>query len=146
MEIRDSRIVSIRGGHEARWFENFINESKQNGSDDADILYELQWGVNPKGKIERAVLNCQEDEVEISRLARTVHFGFGSGQKGFHWDTVIVDHFDIIAGDGTPIVVDGRLVLLDDPEIIAIAAKYGDPEEVLREISNLEEREERLHG
>ena len=146
VDVHDNRIRSIHGGKEARWFSDLIESSMRAGCDDADVLHELQWGVNPKGRIERAVLQCEEDEVEISRLARTVHFGFGSGQKGFHWDTVIVDHFDIEVGDGTKIYEDGRLVLLDDPEIRALASRFGDPDEVLREISQLDGREDVAHG
>jgi len=35
--------------------------------------------------------------------------------------------------DGRRIVEKGHLLALDDPEVRAIAAKYGDPDELLRE-------------
>lgn len=97
-------------------------------------------GVNPKGRIERAVLNCREDEVEISRCARTVHFGFGSGQQHFHWDVVVVDAFDITNSAGEAIVHDRRLCLLDDPDVRALAGRLGDPDELLAEVSEVVQR------
>lgn len=134
--LRDGRIVAIEGGREAEWFRQMIEEHVRRGAD-ADVLFELQWGLNPKGRIERAVQHCLEDEVELSRCARTVHFGFGSGQHGFHWDVVIVDGFDIVNGEGEYLYRDGRLTLLDDPDIRAMAARYSDPDQVLREVSEV---------
>lgn len=134
--IRDSVIQEISGGEEAGWFEKFIGDSVKKGSD-ANVLHELQWGVNPRGDIHRGVLTCEDDEVEISRAARTMHFGFGSGQKNFHWDVLIIDRFDITVGE-TPVYRDGRLVFLDDPEVRQAAGRYGDPDQVLAELTPLE--------
>lgn len=36
--------------------------------------------------------------------------------------------------DNEPIIIDGHAVVLDDPEIREIAKKYGDPDELLKEI------------
>lgn len=132
VEIKDNVVQSISGGPEAKWFEKFMGDSVKAGSD-ANIIHELQWGVNPKGDIHRGLLNCLDDEVEISRVARTMHFGFGSGQRGFHWDVLILDHFDIVVGGNITIYKDGRLTFLDEPDVRQLAAKYGDPDEVLAE-------------
>jgi len=35
--------------------------------------------------------------------------------------------------DGTKLVENGRLTVLDDPEVRRVAAKYGNPDELLRE-------------
>jgi hypothetical protein len=35
--------------------------------------------------------------------------------------------------DGTKLVENGRLRVLDDPEVRRVAAKYGNPDELLRE-------------
>jgi hypothetical protein len=35
--------------------------------------------------------------------------------------------------DGEKLVDRGRLTVLDDPEVRRVAAKYGDPDELLRE-------------
>ncbi len=39
------------------------------------------------------------------------------------------------AKDGTehPVILDGRLTAMDDPEVRQLAAKYGDPDEILKE-------------
>ncbi len=42
--------------------------------------------------------------------------------------------FDVISPNGevTRIIDRGRVTALDDPEVRAVAAKYGDPDELLR--------------
>jgi len=135
--IKDNIVQEITGGKEAKWFEKFIGDSVKAGSD-ANVIHELQWGVNPKGDIPRGVIHCEDDEVEISRVARTMHFGFGSGQRGFHWDVLIIDHFDIVVGDGFAIYKDGYLTLFDDPEVRRLAATHGDPDKVLAEFTPTE--------
>ena len=51
---------------------------------------------------------------------------------------MIVQHMDAelyhatYTADGRKIVEDGRLLVLDDPEIRQIASKYGDPDELLK--------------
>lgn len=50
---------------------------------------------------------------------------------------MIVDGFDIVNGDGEYLYRDGRLVLPDDPDIRAMAARYGDPDQVPSEVSEV---------
>lgn len=133
--VRDNRIVRIEGGREADWFRDFVERSLAEGSD-ADVLHELQWGLNPKGDVGHALLTTDRDEVEISRIARTAHFGFGSGTRNFHWDVVLVDGFDLRIGDEA-VYRDGRLTLLDDPEVRELAAGFGDPDRILKEESGI---------
>ncbi len=41
---------------------------------------------------------------------------------------------ETIDGQQTKLIDKGRLTVLDDPQVRQVAAKYGDPDELLREI------------
>ncbi len=49
----------------------------------------------------------------------------------------LIRHFDMmfptLFADGRPVIDDGHLVALDDPEVRRVAERYGDPDELLRE-------------
>ncbi len=49
----------------------------------------------------------------------------------------VIRHFDMMfptmVADGRPIIENGHLLALDDPEVRNIAERYGDPDELLRE-------------
>jgi len=52
---------------------------------------------------------------------------------GFHWDGVLLPPFSVSV-DGRPIIENGRLKALDDPEIREEAQKFGNPDKVLAEV------------
>ena len=70
-----------------------------------------------------------------------VHIGFGKGWSGLDgmkedlptWHSDIFLPYPTVYVNGKKIVESGHLMLLDDPEIRRIAAKYGDADELLRE-------------
>ncbi|MBI4483251.1 MAG: hypothetical protein HY652_10205 [Acidobacteria bacterium] len=84
---------------------------------------------------------------EGRRRSGTVHFGFGATRnketrevlmkgtsglpRGQHRDLQI--YFPTLIIDGEKLVDRGHLTVLDDPEIRKVAAKYGNPDELLRE-------------
>jgi hypothetical protein len=49
----------------------------------------------------------------------------------------LIRHFDMmfpnLHADGKPVIEDGHLLALDDPHVREVAARYGDPDEILRE-------------
>jgi len=49
----------------------------------------------------------------------------------------LIRHFDMmfpsLYADDRPVIEDGHLLALDDPGVRAIAERYGDPDELLRE-------------
>jgi hypothetical protein len=49
----------------------------------------------------------------------------------------LIRHFDMmfttVVADGRPVIEDGHLVALDAPEVRAVAERFGDPDELLRE-------------
>ncbi len=133
LRVVENRIVEIEGGPVAGYFRELVERSVASGGD-GDHLVEIQWGLNPKGRLASGLRRIEADEIELSRVARTVHFGFGTGTNHFHWDLVLIDGFDITVGT-TVVYRQGRLTLLDHPEVRALAAEYGPPDEILREVS-----------
>ena len=49
----------------------------------------------------------------------------------------VIRHFDMmfttLTADGRPVIENGHLVALDDPDVRKVAERYGDPDELLRE-------------
>jgi hypothetical protein len=41
--------------------------------------------------------------------------------------------FPNLYADGRPVIVDGHLLALDDPQVRAVAERFGNPDELLRE-------------
>ena len=120
-------------------------------------LEEVSIGTHPK---QRPVLTCSPDYYQYSdnvttsgpyrqyrhwtqglRRSGVMHLGFG---KGWHpladrqgeyqvrWHRDIEIYFPTLTVDGKKLIDNGYLTILDDPEIRRIAAKYGDPDELLR--------------
>lgn len=130
--VKDHYIHSIEGGWEAKWFQKLI-DSKKNIGIESDYWSEIMWGVNPKASIKRGLKLIHLRESELTRRAGTIHFGVGKGARGFHWDGVLVTPFSVFVDDDIPIIVNGRLQALDDPEIVELASHYGDPSQLLTE-------------
>jgi len=113
-------------------------------------LWEVAIGTNPKisrpSHVERHSSGGFEWE---RRRSGVIHMGFGTSWRGpeEQWAAergLLYGHLHIhlllptlvvVARDGTEYVVirDGRLTALDDQEVRTLAAKYGDPDELLKE-------------
>lgn len=132
--IEDGWATKVEGGYEAKWFWNLIQSKKKQGVDSADYFTEIMWGLCPRASIERGLQFTAFREAEVTRRAGTLHFGFGKLGRGFHWDGILIKPFSVYV-DGKTVVIDNcRLKVLDDPEVRAVAAKYGDPDKLLTEL------------
>ena len=93
---------------------------------------------NPKYFIEQGSYNYWWCDIKRSGF---MHIGFGKGWSGVDgmkkelatWHSDVFLPYPTVYVNGEKIVDNGHLMLLDDPEIRRIAAKYGDPDELLRE-------------
>jgi len=110
-------------------------------------LHEVAIGTNPKSS-RPANIMIQPSRIGSWERSRSgvIHWGIGTqGDRGwaeennmpdghFHVHTYF-STFEMTTEDGQTIkLIDkGHLTALDDPEIRKIAAKYGDPDEVLKE-------------
>jgi len=113
-------------------------------------LWEAAIGTNPKihrpSHIEQHSSGGFEWE---RRRSGVIHMGFGTlwraseekwaGERGLLYGHLhihlLFPTLVITAKDGTEYTVirDGRLTAMDDPEVRQLAAKYGDPDEILKE-------------
>lgn len=123
------RRCTIEGGFEAELMRRLV----QAGGEHANILCEIALGVNPKAPI----------STMPTRHAGVTHYAIGSTAgrtptpeletAPVHTHGHLLDASVWI--DDEPIIIDGRLVALDDPDVRAVASKYGDPDDVLREVT-----------
>ena len=101
----------------------------------ATDVAELAWGTNPHQSL---TLGTQRNPIDAERHSGTVHIGMGPSPifgsrttSRLHLDGLIVKPSILL--DGEPIMSDGHLLVLDLPEVRAVAARFGDPDELLRE-------------
>jgi hypothetical protein len=93
---------------------------------------------NPKFFIEQGSYNYWWCEIKRSGF---MHIGFGKGWSGLDgltqdlpaWHNDVFLPFPTVTVNGKKIVENGHLMLLDDPEVRRIAARYGNPNELLQE-------------
>jgi hypothetical protein len=125
LTFRDHRAVDARGEC-ADWWNDFLQRNDENSG----WLAECMWGIHPKasGGGGRGASN-----------PHLLHFGIGNsipyGGPTFSrtWQVMFVTNATLTV-DGTPILQDGHLTTLDEPEIRAVAARYGDPDELLSQV------------
>ncbi len=157
LTVTNSRITGVEGGgkmgEQFRRVHETFKEVQYPGFPGPGVnwLEEISMGTQPKAI---RMLNYEEAKGGIrwwgfaqsrarsGALHLAIGTSLGGGQrtldfikeKGLplnHRDTELY-HATYIA-DGKVIVKDGHLTLLDNPEIRQIAAKYGNPDELLRE-------------
>jgi len=129
--IKDQRVVECSGGEEARWFNDMMKRYPN-----ADFCCEITWGICPVVSIREGLKQRACDSL-LYRHAGIYHIGFGMWPcegiwSDFHWDGGGLKPTLVHAGE--TIIDEGRLLILDDPEIRKVAAKYGDPDRVLAEV------------
>ena len=105
------------------------------GVDYATDVAELAWGTNPHQTL---TLDTERNPIDAERHAGTVHVGMGPSPifgsrttSRLHLDGLIIKPSIFL--DGEPIMTDGHLLVLDLPEVREVAARFGDPDELLRE-------------
>jgi len=105
------------------------------GVDYATDVAELAWGTNPHQTL---TLDTERNPIDAERHAGTVHVGIGPSPifgsrttSRLHLDGLIVKPSIFL--DGEAIMVDGHLLVLDLPEVRDVAARFGDPDELLLE-------------
>jgi 2,5-dihydroxypyridine 5,6-dioxygenase len=125
LTFRNHRVVEAEGECVDWW-----REFTRNGDENCSWLAECMWGVHPKasGSGGRGAAN-----------PHLLHFGLGNsiayGGPTFSktWQVMFVQDATLTV-DGDPILLDGRLLVLDDPKVRAVAAKHGNPDELLSQV------------
>lgn len=156
VELEGGQIVSVGGGgaYGDAW-RGLLEESKRTQypcfpRPGLFYLWEAAIGTNPKisrlSDIERHSSGGFEWE---RRRSGVIHMGFGTlwrapeerwaGERGLLYGHLHIHllfaTLVVTAKDGREYTVirNGRLTALDDPEVRAVAARYGDPDELLKE-------------
>jgi len=156
VELEGGQIIKVvgGGGYGDAW-RDLLEEGKRNQypcfpRPGLFYLWEAAIGTNPKirrpSHIERHSSGGFEWE---RRRSGVIHMGFGtrwrgpeerwSGERGLLYGHLHIHQLFatlvIKAKDGTEYTVirNGRLTAMDDPEVRALAARYGDPDDLLRE-------------
>ena len=146
--VKGGRGVSIEGGGEAgklwaRMWEEGKNASSRGRVMVGDHQPGVNWleecaiGLHPKTfRLEKyryeGGLGWQS-WVGGSRRSGVTHFGFGGGVEEYYSHRDVEIFHPTLTINKTTIVENGRLKLFDEPAIRKEAAKYGDPDELLRE-------------
>lgn len=132
--IEDGEVVGIRGGDEATHLERWTESIETGGR---RLISEAAFGFNPKCRWN----TTDPGMAELYFRPGTFHVAMGMSTLKMAPSETIQTHVDgilldaTVTVDGTPIIDDGELLLLDeiseDPDVRETAAKYGDPDELL---------------
>lgn len=155
--IEGGRVVALEGGgkygNEWRTLMTATQDIQYPEYPDKGLFWwwELGIGTNPKMLRPRNAFMLAGCGTTYERLrSGVIHFGLGTmmagpserwaAQMGFPYGHLHIHNLnctcDITCRDGEKIkVIDhGHLTALDDPKVIQLAATYGDPRDLLREV------------
>jgi len=127
--VFEKKYVTIEGGPEAEIMRRIVDRA---GTQAARALCEIALGVNPKAPLGTIP----------TRHAGVTHYAIGSTRGRTPTpeleDAPVHTHGHIhkatIEVDGEPTIDQGHLLVLDDLDVRAAAARHGDPEEVFAEV------------
>lgn len=140
---RLSWVRRIEGGVEADRLREVIERLQHAGWQAANLFSEIQWGLSPKMPFRTNPLYGKGYHgMAMTRRAGVVHFGIGSPPSRAAGNLAeaapLHTHghifFPTMMFDAEPIIIDGHLVALDDPQIQKLAERFGDPKALLMEV------------
>jgi len=131
IEIKDGRMVKLSGGHEADVLKRFLDRLVDKVGEDIWKFDTFHFGVHPNAKVQayqcphalhRRLINHSHSS--------NLHFHIGSAganEKYPYWPHITGDIRNATLTVGDTLVYDkGYLCCLEDPEVLAVAAKYPD--------------------
>jgi hypothetical protein len=156
LELRRGRVERVRGGggYGEAWraLQTEAADIKYPSFPDTGLfwLWEVAIGTNPKIARPSNIAMVSSGGFEWERRrSGIVHMGFGTRWRGTEerWagsQGLVYGHLhvhllfpslviDTVDGQRLTVIEDGHLTMLDDPEVRALADRYGEPDHVLRE-------------
>jgi 2,5-dihydroxypyridine 5,6-dioxygenase len=125
----DGWAEEVTGGEAAEKIRAIIGEDRNNRR-----VQEIMMGLNPKASAYKENGKLTYDGTSG---AGNIHFAIGRELGRFassqHITIAFLPRVTLYA-DGEILINDGRLTALDDPEVRKIAAKYGDPDKLLKQV------------
>jgi hypothetical protein len=108
------------------WWSDFVRRGDENST----WLAECMWGIHPhaSGGGGRAASNPH-----LLHLGLGNSIAYGGPTFSRTWQVMFVQDATLTV-DGRPILDAGHLTVLDDPDVRAIASKYGDPDVLLAQM------------
>lgn len=149
--VKGGRVVALEGGGEIgkTWMADWerCKDADSTGRYAAfgvppgpgvDWIEELMWGLHPRAfrvgyKYRYEGSETFQAWVGGTRRSGVIHFGMGGGKDEFYRHRDFEVFTPTMTLNGVTIIKDGRLCLLDDPDVIKEAEKYGDPAVLLQE-------------
>lgn len=137
--VEHNRITNIEGGREADVLRAFYERTEEHIGPDAWNLSSFHGGVNPKALL-RASPYVDPDEWHKFKHnnPRVLHFHLGGSKQVAEYDYPYMFHISLEVDratcylDGTPLYAPGEFAVLADPRVRELAARYGDPDDLLR--------------
>jgi hypothetical protein len=138
--VENNQMTHFEGGPEADAYRNFYEGLVPHLGQDAWNVSGWHCGIHPKAKIYDAPERSPDFYHRgLHNHPSVLHFHLG-GSIGkeynypFMWHlSSEVDHASVYL-DGEPLYSKGHLTVLDDPELREIARRFGDPDQLLREV------------
>lgn len=112
--VENNRIVRIEGGERAERVRQRIEENAQTFGDNAWTIDSWHGGMNPRADPDPTGIGAISTTQRMHFHARTLGGNFGA--------TVRSQTIDL---DGRKLYQDGRLAVLDDPNIVEAARRHG---------------------
>jgi 2,5-dihydroxypyridine 5,6-dioxygenase len=125
----DGWATEITGGETAAKINALIADDRGNRR-----IQELMMGLNPKASAYKAPGKLTYDG---TAGAGNIHVAIGREVGRYASSQHITPAFlpaVTLYADGEYLIKDGRLTVLDDPEVRQVAAKYGDPDKLLSQV------------
>lgn len=136
--VENNKIVHVDGGHEARQLRKFFEETARHIGDDAWNLSSFHGGIHPKAGVQ---IPPEQNPALWHRGKHNhpsvFHFHLGGSKEVAGYDYPYMWHISVeidsptVYLDGEVFLGGGKLSVYEDPKIIELARKFGNPEKLL---------------
>ena len=132
LTVEDHWVTRVEGGDEARWLEDLMNRYEK-----GRYFSEIAIGTHPKAPVAEGLRRRAPDTI-LFRHAGSFHAAVGhwpwlpEADSRLHWDGGGLKPSFSVGGE--TLIDSGRLLTLEDPAIVELASKFGDPAEILSEV------------
>ncbi len=131
VKFADGWAEEVEGGEEAAKVRSLIGDDRNNRR-----IQEIMMGLNPKAS---AYKDAEKKKLTYDGTAGAgnIHIAIGREVGRFassqHITVAFLPKVTLYA-DKEYLIKEGRLTVLDDPEVRKVAAKYGDPDKLLKQV------------
>jgi hypothetical protein len=121
--VKDHWAVAFEGPL-SDWLQEHLDE---HGDDYARLFCEVMWGIHPRA----GVRNCRAAANPNLLHVALGNFQYAGGRFYSKMQLPLYMWQPTVTLDDEPLVLDGQLLLLQDPDLRDLAARFGDPDQLL---------------